>query len=100
MCSTTQTNFLIERGRISLVTHPCSPAAQRATTEADFDLARVRVCFLSSAFLWFLACGGGRIYTAQRHDVNLLCARHSLHEVHIDKFDQLDDMLVASLKAS
>ncbi|CAM9857789.1 unnamed protein product [Ectocarpus sp. 4 AP-2014] len=33
-----------------------------------------------------------------RHDVNLLCARHSLHEVHIDKFDQLDDMLVASLK--
>ncbi|CAB1100295.1 unnamed protein product [Ectocarpus sp. CCAP 1310/34] len=28
-----------------------------------------------------------------RHDVKLLCARHSLHEVHIDKFDQLDDML-------
>ncbi|CAM9356521.1 unnamed protein product [Ectocarpus fasciculatus] len=34
-----------------------------------------------------------------KHDVNQLCARHSLHEVHIDKFDQLDDMLVASLKA-
>lgn len=37
--------------------------------------------------------------TTQKHDVNQLCARHSLHEVHIDKFDQLDDMLVASLKA-
>ncbi|CAM9438366.1 unnamed protein product [Pylaiella littoralis] len=32
------------------------------------------------------------------HDVNKLCARYSLHEIHIDKFDQLDDMLVASLK--
>ncbi|CAM9931579.1 unnamed protein product [Scytosiphon promiscuus] len=32
------------------------------------------------------------------HDLNKICARHSLHEVHIDKFDQLDDMLVASLK--
>ncbi|CAN0386059.1 unnamed protein product, partial [Hapterophycus canaliculatus] len=33
-----------------------------------------------------------------RHDVNKICARHSLHEVHIDKFDQLDDMLVDALK--
>lgn len=35
---------------------------------------------------------------SQRHDLNKICARHSLHEVHIDKFDQLDDMLVATLK--
>lgn len=30
--------------------------------------------------------------------MNQICARHSLHDIHIDKFDELDDMIAAALK--
>lgn len=34
----------------------------------------------------------------QKHDVNKLCARMSLTEIFTSSFDQLDEMIVATLK--
>lgn len=33
------------------------------------------------------------IYDKIHHEINQFCSRHTLHEVYIDKFDQLDEHL-------
>jgi len=37
------------------------------------------------------------IFDRVHHEINQFCSSHSLQEVYIDKFDQLDEALVASL---
>ncbi|GAB5373319.1 hypothetical protein AAMO2058_001740900, partial [Amorphochlora amoebiformis] len=39
------------------------------------------------------------IYDKIHHEINQFCSTHTLQEVYIDKFDQLDEALVSSLQA-
>lgn len=40
------------------------------------------------------------IYDKINHLLNQFCSKHTLQEVYIDKFDELDDMLIAELQKS
>ena len=41
-----------------------------------------------------------QIYAKIHHEVNQFCSSQSLHEIYIDRFDQLDDLLQDALQAS
>ena len=38
------------------------------------------------------------IYDKIHHEINQYCSKHSLHEVFIEKFDEIDEELVLALK--
>mmetsp|Transcript_20128 Transcript_20128/g.23223 ORF Transcript_20128/g.23223 Transcript_20128/m.23223 type:complete len:334 (+) Transcript_20128:198-1199(+) len=38
------------------------------------------------------------IYDKIHHEINQFCSRHTLHEVYIDKFDRLDEILTETLQ--
>ena len=38
------------------------------------------------------------IYDKIHHEINQFCSKHTLHEVYIEMFDQLDEQLVAVLQ--
>lgn len=38
------------------------------------------------------------IYDKIHHEINQFCSKHSLQEIYIDKFDQLDEQLVNQLQ--
>ena len=40
------------------------------------------------------------IYDKIHHEINQFCSKHTLHEVYIDKFDQMDEHLMDVLQAN